>query len=263
MSCRAKKSSAARVFVAWSPARLTPRSVRNARDSAATSNASPGVHFVDSSRMCEPSGRARARRPACARSHPATTSVRGNDSAELDDRVVAALLDAPRPGRPDRAGRARGRGFRRRTRAGSGRRGIQLQRRYGCGQVVCRGRSARARCYRLRGAGRARRCRSRCSSIGQRHGRARAMGRKGAPQGRVGERSRAHPGAGESPVDRRETAAPTASGNSKPERRSVRSAAGRAPGGAAAPASPLDRGGPRRRRQRARRGSPARPVVEW
>jgi hypothetical protein len=55
-SCPAKNSSAVRVLVCCSPNRSTPRSARNARVSAATWNASPGLHFVDSSRIREPSG---------------------------------------------------------------------------------------------------------------------------------------------------------------------------------------------------------------
>ena len=55
-SCFAKKRSALRVFVSCSPLRSTPRSSRNARVSAATWNGSLGLHFVESSRIRDPSG---------------------------------------------------------------------------------------------------------------------------------------------------------------------------------------------------------------
>ena len=55
-SAPAKYSSAVRVFVCCSPERSTPRAARNARASAATWNASPGAHRVESSRMRDPSG---------------------------------------------------------------------------------------------------------------------------------------------------------------------------------------------------------------
>ena len=55
-SCFEKYVSAAFVFVSCLPSRLTPFSVRYSRDSAATWNASEAEHFVDSSRMREPSG---------------------------------------------------------------------------------------------------------------------------------------------------------------------------------------------------------------
>jgi hypothetical protein len=52
----AKYSSAVRVFVCCSVSRSTPFEARNARVSAATWNASPGSHFVDSSKIRDPSG---------------------------------------------------------------------------------------------------------------------------------------------------------------------------------------------------------------
>lgn len=203
-SCCAKKSSAARVFVAWSPPRLTPRFVRNARASPATSNAPVGraprrqLEHVRAVRVepeladelaREPGGRrlqlenedrpeegqvaeadafrrvlvvertlclreepARRRRPGddllhrrrgklaahragadelpghrvhldlelrCA-SH-ALRKLRGDDRAELHDRVVAALLDPPRA-YDETATVEREVGGRRRTRAGPARR---------------------------------------------------------------------------------------------------------------------------------------------
>ena len=51
-----KYSSAVFVLVCCSPARSSPCSVRKLRTSAATSKASPGAHFVESSRMRPPSG---------------------------------------------------------------------------------------------------------------------------------------------------------------------------------------------------------------
>ena len=54
-SC-AKNSSAVRVLVCWAPVRSIPRPSRNTRVRAATSKASAGAHFVDSSRMRDPSG---------------------------------------------------------------------------------------------------------------------------------------------------------------------------------------------------------------
>jgi hypothetical protein len=55
-SCFEKKVRAAFVFVSWRPFRLIPFSVRNKRASAETWNASAAVHFVDSSRIRDPSG---------------------------------------------------------------------------------------------------------------------------------------------------------------------------------------------------------------
>ena len=55
-SCLEKNCSALRVFVVCAPPRSMPRSARNARLSAATWKASPGAHFVESSRIRVPSG---------------------------------------------------------------------------------------------------------------------------------------------------------------------------------------------------------------
>ena len=56
-SCSAAKySSAARVFAACSPERLTPTSSRWSRACVVASNQSAGAHFVDSSMMRDPSG---------------------------------------------------------------------------------------------------------------------------------------------------------------------------------------------------------------
>jgi Sulfate permease family len=56
-ACRAaKNSSALRVFVDCSPVTVMPRSIRKFRASSATSNASAGAHFVESSRIRVSSG---------------------------------------------------------------------------------------------------------------------------------------------------------------------------------------------------------------
>src|SRR5204863_7952668 len=55
-SCFEKNSSAVRVFVCCAVPRSIPREARKTRVAAATSNASEGSHFVESSRIREPSG---------------------------------------------------------------------------------------------------------------------------------------------------------------------------------------------------------------
>jgi hypothetical protein len=54
-SCAWKNSSAVRVFVCWAPPTSTPSLLRYERASAATWKVSAGRHFVDSSRIREPS----------------------------------------------------------------------------------------------------------------------------------------------------------------------------------------------------------------